>query len=159
MRKVKEAGNIKRQTTSNVFLGKTAMHLRFFSSYMLFFPILSTPYRVLAKQYHFTYVHKYFIFLGSRHIYLNISLFHLLFSLTMLLKHMLNIANDSMRYKFPLYLSMIIAIYGAAAEGVIKFDVYNIPFNILYEQYFFGYWNLYFCSSRLDYVSPSSSCS
>jgi len=32
---------------------------------------------------------------------------------------------------------MIIAIYGAAAEGVIKFDVYNIPFNILYEQYFF----------------------
>lgn len=31
-----------------------------------------------------------------------------------------------MRYKFPLYLSMIIAIYGAAAEGVIKFDVYNI---------------------------------
>ena len=41
-----------------------------------------------------------------------------------------------MRYKFPLYLSMIIAIYGAAAEGAIKFDVYNIPFNILYEQYF-----------------------
>ena len=41
-----------------------------------------------------------------------------------------------MRYKFSLYLSMIIAIYGAAAEGVIKFDVYNIPFNMLYEQYF-----------------------
>lgn len=123
---------------------------------MLFLPFFFNPYRMLAKQYHFTCVHKYFIFLGSRHTYLNISLFHLLFSLTMLLKHMLNIANDSMRYKFSLYLSMIIAIYEAAAEGVIKFDVYNIPFDILYEQYFLVI-EIYIFLLFTD--SPSSSCS